>query len=248
MTETSRHSSLIGGIGLTEVHVYSQRRAPDGLFSGCPHVHAVTDEGYFVLSGRGWVEFHDLCHGYRRLDLAPGDYAHFPPLVMHRLVSTDALVILGIMGNGGLAERGEARIYFGPEVDASPACFAELVNGQRSNGLEGALDRRDAAVRAYQGLLALWEQDRPAYLAELERFFACHCAAISTKADELRTEVERGPKAWAQVTTNRLAALPLMIETHEGIFFNRSGSEEALGMCGVLRPILRLEQMGDESR
>ncbi len=123
MTEATRHPSLIGGIGLTEVHVYSQRPAPDGLFSGCPHVHAVTDEGYFVLSGQGWVEFHDRDHGCRRLDLAPGDYVHFPPLVMHRLVSTDALVILGIMGNGGLAERGEARIYFGPEVDASPTRF-----------------------------------------------------------------------------------------------------------------------------
>ena len=32
---------LIGGIGLTEVHVYAQRPAPDGSFSGCPHVHVV---------------------------------------------------------------------------------------------------------------------------------------------------------------------------------------------------------------
>lgn len=233
--------SLIGGIGLTEVHVYEQRPAPDGLFSGCPHVHAVTDEGYFVLSGRGWVEFHDLHYGYRKLDLAPGDYVHFPPLVLHRLVSIGTLVILGIMGNGGLAERGEARIYFGPEVDASPERSAALASLPRHHGLEGALDRRDAAVGAYRNLLALWEQDRPAYFAELERFFACHCAAIAEKAGEFREEVRRGPQSWARATNERLDALPQMKESQGDVFFNHRGDEEALGMCGVLRPMLRLE-------
>ena len=86
-------TGLIGGIGLTEVHVYAQRPAPDGKFSGCPHVHAVTDEGYFVLQGRGEVEFHDLENGFRRLPLEPGQYVHFPPLVMHRLISDGQLVI-----------------------------------------------------------------------------------------------------------------------------------------------------------
>src|SRR5688572_4904008 len=103
-----RPIGLIGGIGLTEVHVYAQRRAPDGLYSGCPHVHAVTDEGYYVLRGRGAVEFHDLEHGYRRMALETGQYVHFPPLVMHRLISEGDLAILGMMGNAGLAERGEA--------------------------------------------------------------------------------------------------------------------------------------------
>lgn len=236
-------SSLIGGIGLTEVHVYTQRPAPDGLCSGCPHVHAVTDEGYFVLSGRGWVEFHDPHHGYRKLDLAPGDYVHFPPLVMHRLVSTNALVILGIMGNGGLAERGEARIYFGPEVDASPDRFAELVSLPKREGLEGALTRRDAAVTAYQGLLAMWEKDRPAYFVELERFLNCHCAAMAEKRDEFRTEVERGPLSWAQNTNERLSTLPQRTENEGEVFFNRRGAEDALGMCGVLRPMLRLGRL-----
>jgi hypothetical protein len=243
MTDPNSSQSLIGGIGLTEVHVYNQRPAPDGLYSGCPHVHAVTDEGYYVLSGQGWVEFHDLDHGYRKLPLAPGDYAHFPPLVMHRLVSTEALVILGIMGNGGLAERGEARIYFGPDVDASPERFAELVSLPRTRGLEGALDRRDAAVTAYQALLELWEKDRPAYFAELGRFFACHCAAIAAKADDFHRAVDQGPRAWAHATGERLKALPGMSEPGGDVFFHKHGSEEALGMCGVLRPMLRLNRL-----
>lgn len=244
MTHDTPLSGLIGGIGLTEVHVYTQRPAPDGLCSGCPHVHAVTDEGYFVLSGRGWVEFHDRVHGYRKLMLAPGDYVHFPPLVMHRLVSTDALVILGIMGNAGLAERGEARIYFGREVDDDPARFTELVNLPRTAGLEGALARRDAAVAAYQNLLAMWESDRPAYFAELDRFFSCHGAAIAAKAEELHAQVKQGPYAWARATSDRLTALPQLASTRPDVFVNRRGSEQALGMCGVLRPMLRLDMLG----
>ncbi len=96
---------LIGGIGLTEVHVYAQHPAPDGKFSGCPHVHAVTDEGYFVLQVNGSVEFHDATNGYRQLSLEPGQYVHFPPLMMHRLISDGDLIILGMMGNASLAER-----------------------------------------------------------------------------------------------------------------------------------------------
>jgi len=34
---------LISGIGLTQLTVYDQRPAPDGLMSGSPHVHAGTD-------------------------------------------------------------------------------------------------------------------------------------------------------------------------------------------------------------
>jgi len=246
MTESTPLRSLIGGIGLTEVHVYDQRPAPDGLCSGCPHVHAVTDEGYFVLSGCGWVEFHDRHHGYRKLDLAPGDYAHFPPLVMHRLVSTDALVILGMMGNAGLAERGEARIYFGSDVDDSPERFADLMSLPRTLGLRGALDRRDASVKAYLALLALWEQNRSAYFAELERFFTCHCQAIAAKAEELNAAVEQGPRASAHATSQRLLALPRMTDTRSDVFFHRHASEEALGMCGVLRPVLRLDRLTSE--
>ncbi|MEN6310678.1 MAG: cupin domain-containing protein, partial [Acidobacteriota bacterium] len=112
---------IIGGIGLTRLTVYDQRPAPDGLNSGSPHVHAVTDEGYYVMSGSGRVEFNDLEHGLRTVELAPGRYLQFPPGVLHRLVNTDHLVILVVRGNAGLAERGDARIYFGRDVDGDPA-------------------------------------------------------------------------------------------------------------------------------
>ncbi|TVR53926.1 MAG: cupin domain-containing protein [Puniceicoccaceae bacterium] len=234
---------LIGGIGLTEVHVYAQRPAPDGLYSGCPHVHAVTDEGYFVLRGRGRVEFHDPERGFRILELGPGDYAHFPPLVMHRLISDGDLVILGMMGNAGLAEAGEARIYFGPEVDADPESFARLVALPRERGLEGALERRDAAVRAYAGLLRRWEEDRRAYAAELERFFGVHCHAMASLRATFEEKVRQGPSAWAAATLERLRGLPGRPAAEGGVFINRAGTESAFGMCGVLRPLLRLEAL-----
>lgn len=234
---TGRPLGLIAGIGLTEVHVYSQRPAPDGLFSGCPHVHAVCDEAYFVLRGHGRVEFHDLEHGFRQLELHPGDYVHFSPLILHRLISQQELVILGMMANVGLAERGEARIYFGPEVDQDPARFEHLVRLPAQEGLAGALERRDAAVRGYMGLLELWQRDRSAYEAELRRFLHVHCQAMARKAGELLDQVQRGPLAWAQRTAARIQQLPALPAGTPEVWVHRAGSSEALGMCGQLRPV-----------
>lgn len=228
---------------MTEVTVYAQRRAPDGLFSGCPHVHAVTDEGYFVLQGTGAVEFHDLEHGYRRLELNPGHYAHFSPLIMHRLISDGDLVILGIMGNAGLAERGEARIYFGLEVDGDTHRFNELMALPKEMGLEGALQRRDLAVQGYAILMNLWQSDREGYFKELRRFFGKHTEAMSSYAHSLSEQVQRGPMAWAKTTISRIDQLPALPSASPEVLFNTRGTESAFGMCGVLRPILSLEKV-----
>jgi len=108
-------NNLIAGIGLTHLTVYDQSPAPDGCHSGCAHVHAVTDEAYFVLAGTGAIELHDLEHGLRSVPLAPGSYVQFAPGTLHRAVNNGGLVVLVIMGNAGLAERGDARIWFGAD-------------------------------------------------------------------------------------------------------------------------------------
>lgn len=246
-TDPAKPIGLIGGIGLTEVHVYAQRPAPDGLFSGCPHVHAVTDEGYYVLKGTGAVEFHDLEHGYRKLDLAPGQYVHFPPMVMHRLISDGELVILGMMGNAGLAEAGEARIYFGPEIDEDPESFATCVGLPKELGLEGALQRRDQAVEGYLGLMDLWHNNQTDYYAELRRYFDAHCQAMHKIAPTLSQRVEQGPIAWAHNTKARIHALPNEPAVEPDVKLSMPGSESAFGMCGVLRPITTLDSFIQDS-
>jgi hypothetical protein len=147
------------------------------------------------------------------------------------------------MGNAGLAERGEARIYFGPEVDTEPARFEELLSLPKRLGLEGALQRRDAAVAAYQNLMRLWQDDRPAYFAELKRFFAIHCQSMEKQAPIFQELVKQGPLAWAQATEHRLEQLPGIPSVIPEVLLSRRGVESALGMCGVLRPILSLDPL-----
>lgn len=238
-----RTEDLISGIGLTHLTVYDQRPAPDGLMSGSPHVHAVTDEGYYVVSGRGRVELHDLKDGFRSVELSPGRYVQFPPGVVHRLVNTDHLVLLVVMGNAGLAERGDARIYFGKAVDENPAEFARLVGLAKAIGLEGALDRRDAAIRAYVGLLEIWAKDRQAYFRELERFIGVHMKTASGLRKGFSEAVEAGPVAWGERFRKRLENLPLVREELSPVL-HLPPDETTLGMCGVLRPVTKLEAVG----
>ncbi|HUT08660.1 MAG TPA: cupin domain-containing protein [Candidatus Latescibacteria bacterium] len=240
-----RAEDLISGIGLTRLTVYDQRPAPDGLMSGSPHVHAVTDEGYYVLSGRGRVELHDLKDGFRSVELLPGRYVQFPPGVVHRLVSADHLVLLVVMGNAGLAEHGDARIYFGKVVDGDPAEYARLVGLAQGKGLEGALDRRDAAIRAYVGLLEMWAKDRLAYFRELGRFIGVHLTAVLQLREGFSEAVEAGPVAWGERFRKRLANLPLGREELSPVL-HLPPDETVLGMCGVLRPVTKLEIVGPE--
>lgn len=241
----ARAEDLISGIGLTQLTVYDQRPAPDGLMSGSPHVHAVTDEGYYVLSGKGRVELNDLENGFRSVDLLPGRYVQFPPGVVHRLVNSDHLVLLVVMGNAGLAERGDARIYFGQAVDDDPAEFARLSGLAKAKGLEGALDRRDAAIRAYSRLLGMWAKDRPAYYRELGRFIAVHMKAAAGLRRELSDAVAAGPVAWGERFRKRVEGLPASAGEGAPILYEPAAAT-TLGMCGILRPVTGFTPVGPE--
>jgi len=238
-----RAEDLISGIGLTHLTVYDQRPAPDGKMSGSPHIHAVTDEGYYVVSGQGKVELHDLENGFRTVDMTPGRYLQFPPGTLHRLVNTDHLVILVVMGNAGLAERGDARIYFGKAVDDDPAGYDRLAGLAKAKGLEGALERRDAAIRAYMSLVELWTKDQPAYYEELARFLRVHMTAAARQVSSFGRAVEAGPMAWGQRFRKRLENLPRATEEAGPVLHVPTG-ETTLGMCGILRPVTTLDPVG----
>ncbi len=240
MRATSVTDDLLGGVGLTYLRVYDQRPAPDGTMSGCAHVHAVTDEAYFVVSGTGFLELHDLEHGFRRVPLVKGVYTQFTPGTVHRSVSTGSLEILAIMGNAGLAERGDARIWFGPGVDDDPVTFERLVALPRERGLDGALERRDASVAAYAQLLRLFESDRRAYERELERFVQLHRTAMATRSDELVDVIRSGPGRWLEQALARVAALPGTGDDPVAQLTETAGAPTQLGMCGLLRQVARL--------
>jgi mannose-6-phosphate isomerase-like protein (cupin superfamily) len=225
-------TGFLGGIGLTHLQVYEQRPAPDGVMSGCAHVHAITDEAYYVIAGAGAIELNDLEHGFRTIPLAKGSYVQFPPDTLHRSISTGGLEVLALMSNAGLAERGDARIYFGRAVDENAAEFARLVALPGTAGIDGALARRDASVRAYRELIELWTTDQAAYRAELSRFIALHRAAVKEKRALFEEIVRNGPEHWLRATYDRLDT---RIDGLSGLTSERE-IETRLGMCGVLKP------------
>lgn len=228
-------SGLLAGIGLTRLRVYDQRRAPDGTFSGCAHVHAFTDEAYYVIAGRGALELHDVEQGFRRVPLEPGDFVQFGPGTLHRSVNESGLDILALMSNSGLAERGDARIYFGPAVDADPIEFERLRALPRTDGLDGALRRRDASVVAYSQLIHLWGADRAAYAAELRRFVELHRQLASAHAARYESVIDRGPAQWLRLSLARLREPVPAPPEAAGVL--RDEAPAVLGMCGVLRQV-----------
>lgn len=229
-------STLIAGIGLTYLKVYDQRPGPDGVHSGCPHVHGVTEEAYFGIAGEGCLELHDPLDGFRTVPIRKGTFVQFPPDTLHRSVSHDGLEVLAIMGGGGLAERGDARIYFGPAVDDDAGEYDRL-RALAGNGLAGALQRRDAAVLAYMDLLALWSSDRERYREELLRFIALHRRTLAALRDPLREVSEEGSLRRAREAVARVDALPQKVPDTAIPFLRREFGEQRLGMCGLLRQV-----------
>jgi mannose-6-phosphate isomerase-like protein (cupin superfamily) len=234
----------IGGVSLTLVRVYADRPAPDGLHSGCPHVHGLTDEAYYCIRGRGAVELHSLGQGFHTVELQPGAYVQFSANVVHRLINYDAnLEVLAIIANAGLAERGDARVWFGRDVDADPRRYQQLLALAGEQGIEGALRRRDEAVRAYLGFRQLWTTDRAAWEAELRRFIDVHLSELARQRERLAAAIETGPNAAATLSRRRLDALPHLLGCDSAAICDPN-QPLLLGMCGRLRQLDRLVTVG----
>ena len=237
--------SLVGGIGFSRVVVYSHQAAPDGCQGGCPHMHAITEEAYYVTRGRGRVELHDQRHGFRTVSLEPGAYLDFQPRVLHRLVNEEGLELLAIMGNAGLAEAGDARIYFGQEVDDSLERYAELWCLPQRKGLLGALERRDHAVRAYGQLMRLWEKNRSGYEKELDRFVRKVLEMAAQKKTDFLPFVESGPLAAGRRAQGRLEAIPAPSGT-SSVRYQSEEAQPGLGMCGLLYRLNEVQELSSK--
>jgi len=228
---------IVGGIGLTRITVYDQRPAPDGLHSGAPYMRAVTDEGFYVIGGTGRVELHDVHYGFRSINLSPGRYVQIPPCTLHRLIDTDHLVVLSVTGSAGPAAKNDARIYFGQVVDEHPAEYDRLAGLAEAEGLEGALKRRDEAVRAYGDFFELWTFDKVAYYKELERFVGLHLNAVAAKRNEF--DGAAGAAAWTAFFRARLKNLPLNRDELPPVF-HFPAETETPGLNGLLLPVTNL--------
>ena len=178
----------------------------------------------FGIAGEGAIELHDLENGYRRIPIAKGSYVQFPPWTLHRSVSTEALEVLALMGNQGLAERGDARIYFGSDVDEDPARYEDLKR-VAENGLDGAIERRDHSSHAYMALMHLWKTDKDGYRAELRRFFDRHRQTIAAMPALSGAVIAEPGDAVSGVRR-----------------WSSDRSDVKLGMCGTLRQINVLEE------
>ncbi|MCP3867442.1 MAG: cupin domain-containing protein [Gammaproteobacteria bacterium] len=239
--------ALIGGIALTHLKVYQQRSGPDGVNSGCCHVHGLSDEAYYCVAGEGAVEFHDLERGFVRHPMKPGSFLQFPPGTLHRSVSYRQCEFLVIMGNGGLPEHGDARIYFGPEVDACPEEY-ERLKALTSQGIEGALRRRDASTIAYTRLLEYWFNDRAAYAAELERFCALHRHQISDNGAEFESLIKAGAGSQLENSLDRVHRLPEHSPADPIRYTETTSLPEVFGMCGLLHQIDPISDLSSRIR
>lgn len=235
-------TEVLGGVGLTHLKIYEDRPAPDGKHSGCAHVHAVTDEAYYAVAGEGYLELHDPENGFRVAPLTPGAFVQFTPGTIHRAVSTGGLEVVVVIGNAGLAERGDARIYFGPEVDANPDEYRRLAGLPKAKGRVGALERRDASIEGYMALMALREHDPKAYLGEVGRFVDLHCREAETLRDRFAAIVEAGPGKWTEILRERIAALPSRPAAADTLTA-APADEPVLGMCGTLQPVGGLQAL-----
>jgi mannose-6-phosphate isomerase-like protein (cupin superfamily) len=237
-------TTLLGGIGLTHLTVYHDVPGPDGVHGGCAHIHALTPEAYFGVSGEGAIELHDHINGFRRQTIKKGTFVQFPPGTLHRSISTDHLEVVAVMGNGGLAERGDARIYFGVEVDETPGEY-ERLRDLVGSGSDGARERRDISALAYAKLLELWNTDKASYFAELVRFFEVHRKSIAENSDKFQSAIEDGPVNAGHQALSNLAALTSKgavtgFETATSEVFEK---DPVFGMCGTLNQVVDLRSV-----
>jgi mannose-6-phosphate isomerase-like protein (cupin superfamily) len=230
------NAGLLAGIGITHLSVYDGPPGPDGVVGGCAHVHAITDEAYFVVAGTGALELHDTTRGFRRVPLAAGSYVQFTPGTLHRAVNHGGLQVVCVMSNSGLAERGDARIYFGAEADADPDLY-DRFKRLTEKGYDGALERRDRSAQGYAALLKLWDSDREAYRGRLADFVALHTAAMAKIRPELEKIVHNGPESWLDGTRARLGRLPATGSRPQAERGEAETGDPGLGMCGLLRPV-----------
>jgi len=185
----NHYATLPGGILISRVDVYSSM-APDGKRSGTPHIHLACDEMYYGLRGTGFVELISY-DGFERRPVTPGDAVCFTPGTIHRAINPNGdLVILVIMQNKGLPERGDVAFCFPHDTLSSEPLYRQtmFVDDEGS-----AQRRRDLGVLGFNRLKQAFDESLETGRHLLDEFY--HFAIQRTRDQyfQWRRVIEQGP-------------------------------------------------------
>ena len=194
---------LPGANAITRLRVYDTV-GPDGQRGGTPHVHLMCSEMYFVLAGSGAVEMIDGS-GFSRVEMEPHAALVFGPGTIHRLINPDGdLLILVMMANAGLPERGDNVVCFPDEFLSDDARFAEAM---KIDGLEAAYRRRDRGVQGFLALKDAFEQSAEIGRAALRRVYEQAAARTAHKRGAWADVVNQGALAQARQSLDQIKSL-----------------------------------------
>ena len=227
----NRDATLPGGILISRVNVYNNM-SPDGQRSGTPHIHLACDEMYYGLSGTGFVELIGY-DGFERLPVTPGNAVCFTPGTIHRLINPDGnLVILVIMQNKGLPERGDVAICFPPDTLSSQTLYQEAM---RIDDDDSAQRRRDLAVLGFNRLRQAFDDSLETGRQLLEEFYQFAIQRTRDQYSEWRQVIKQGPHIEVKRSLQILDALE--DGSIESLQLGRASTAETipqttLGYCG----------------
>lgn len=224
-------TTLPGGILISRVNVYSSM-SPDGQRSGTPHIHLACDEMYYGLSGTGFVELISYV-GFERRSVTPGDAVCFTPGTIHRAINPNGdLVILVIMQNKGLPERGDVAVCFPHDIVSSEPlyrqamCFDDEGSAQR---------RRDLGVLGFNRLKQAFDESLGTGRRLLDEFYQFAIQRTRDQYSAWRRVIEQGPHA--EVKRSQQILDVLEDKSIESLRLGRAFAANAapqttLGYCG----------------
>jgi mannose-6-phosphate isomerase-like protein (cupin superfamily) len=222
-----------GATLVTRLKVYDTV-TPDGQIGGTPHIHLMCTEMYYVLSGSGAIELLDM-NGFSRVEVGPDSALVFSPGTIHRLINPHGdLLVLVIMQNSGLPERGDNVVSFTEEWMVHDGRYNEAMMIQ---SVEEAHRRRDRGVKGFLQLKAAFEESPDAGQRALQRFYDLSNERTANLRAEWARIIKEGSLAAAETSLDNLKALEdgrtdFLKDAQNHLI--QPGDFNKLGFCGEL--------------
>jgi mannose-6-phosphate isomerase-like protein (cupin superfamily) len=243
-----RQFILPAGVGLTHMKVYDDV-GPDGIIGGAPHLHAVSSEIYFVISGTGSIELLDI-DGLSTVELVPNKVVFFRPGVVHRVINPNRnLHLLSITQNGGLPERGDFVLTFPRELLSNPAAYNKAV---RVTDYKEAIRRRDLAVEGFTPLREAFKKDPEKAREDLRQLYRYARNLLLPKVDSFEWVLKSGANTEVKTGLDECDFLRVgrtdYLERARHAAIYPMDEPVKHGMCGELHPYALDETFFAEGR